>query len=61
MPELHYQSAAEMARALRAREVSAVELADAHLERIDAVDQRIGAYLAVTPELARKQAEAADW
>ena len=60
MPELHYQSAAEMARALRAREVSAVELADAHLERIAAVDQRIGAYLAVTPELARKQAEAAD-
>ncbi len=60
MPELHYLTAAEMAKALQAREISAVELADAHLQRIAALDPQIGAYLAVTPELARRQAEEAD-
>jgi aspartyl-tRNA(Asn)/glutamyl-tRNA(Gln) amidotransferase subunit A len=46
--------------ALRAREVSAVELADAFLARIEAVDSGIHAFVTVTADLAREQARAAD-
>ena len=60
MTDPHYLSAAEMTRALAARELSAVELAEAHLRRIDDLDPRVGSYLALTPELALRQAEAAD-
>ncbi|MCH7655543.1 MAG: Asp-tRNA(Asn)/Glu-tRNA(Gln) amidotransferase subunit GatA [Chloroflexi bacterium] len=49
-----------MSDALRARELSAVELADTHLRRIDALDGSVGSYLALTPDLAREQAAAAD-
>ena len=58
--DAHYMSVRRMSDALRARELSAVELADVHLRRIDAVDGSLGAYLARTPELAREQAAAAD-
>jgi aspartyl-tRNA(Asn)/glutamyl-tRNA(Gln) amidotransferase subunit A len=46
--------------ALRAREVSAVELAEAYLARIEAVESKVRAFVTVTPDLARAQAEAAD-
>src|SRR5262249_28431169 len=46
--------------ALRAREVSAVELADAFLARIEAVDSGIHAFVTVTADLAREQARVAD-
>ena len=45
---------------LRSREISALELAQAHLERIEAQDPAIGAYLTVTADLARRQARQAD-
>jgi aspartyl-tRNA(Asn)/glutamyl-tRNA(Gln) amidotransferase subunit A len=45
---------------LRRREISAVELLDAHEKRIDAVDGEVKAFLRRTPELARRQAEEAD-
>jgi aspartyl-tRNA(Asn)/glutamyl-tRNA(Gln) amidotransferase subunit A len=45
--------------ALRAREVSAVELADAFLAEIEGAGA-LNAFVAVTPERARAQAEAAD-
>jgi aspartyl-tRNA(Asn)/glutamyl-tRNA(Gln) amidotransferase subunit A len=45
---------------LRRREISAVELLDAHEKRIDALDGEVKAYLRRTPELARRQAEEAD-
>ncbi len=47
-------------RALDRREVSAVELADAHLARIAAVDDRVHALLHVMDNVARAQAQAAD-
>jgi aspartyl-tRNA(Asn)/glutamyl-tRNA(Gln) amidotransferase subunit A len=50
----------ELHRMLRARELSAVELLEAHLERIADVDGRVRAFLRLTPELAREQAAAAD-
>lgn len=42
------------------REISALELCDAVLGRIDLVDERTGAYLLVTRERARQEAQEAD-
>ncbi len=53
-------SAAEMARALRGGEVTAVELAQQAIAHRDRVDGRVNAFLARTDELALRQAEAAD-
>jgi aspartyl-tRNA(Asn)/glutamyl-tRNA(Gln) amidotransferase subunit A len=50
----------ELRKLLRAREVSARELLDAHLRRINEVDGRVKAFLRLTPELAAEQAEQAD-
>jgi aspartyl-tRNA(Asn)/glutamyl-tRNA(Gln) amidotransferase subunit A len=50
----------EASRRLRAREVSAVELAEACLARIAATDARAGSFLEVTAETARTQAREAD-
>ncbi|MGA2873462.1 MAG: Asp-tRNA(Asn)/Glu-tRNA(Gln) amidotransferase subunit GatA [Candidatus Dormibacteria bacterium] len=49
-----------LARRLRARELSAVELAQEALGRIRALDPAIGAYLRLTPELALEAAARAD-
>ncbi len=54
------RSATELARALRARELSAEELVRSCLERIDAVETRVRAFLERTPELALEQARAVD-
>lgn len=45
---------------MRAGEISALELIEAHLARIEALDGTIGAYLHVTADRAREQAAAAD-
>ncbi len=45
---------------LEAREISAVELTQAVLDRILAVDNDVKAYLTLTPEVALEQARAAD-
>ncbi len=45
---------------LDSREVSSVELAQAHLERIAAVDDRVSAFVTVTDDLALEQAARAD-
>ena len=58
--ELWQLSAAEASRLLADREISSVELTDACLERIAAVDDRISAYITVTADLARQQATDAD-
>lgn len=45
---------------LRKREISAVELTQAHLDRIAEIDPKISAYLTVTPDRALEQARQAD-
>jgi aspartyl-tRNA(Asn)/glutamyl-tRNA(Gln) amidotransferase subunit A len=50
----------ELHQMLVDREISAVELTDAILAQVDAVDEKTRAYLLVTRELARQQARAAD-
>jgi aspartyl-tRNA(Asn)/glutamyl-tRNA(Gln) amidotransferase subunit A len=57
---LTWLTAAEARRLLDARELSAVDLAEAHLSRIAALDPDIGAYLHVMEQEAREQAAAAD-
>jgi aspartyl-tRNA(Asn)/glutamyl-tRNA(Gln) amidotransferase subunit A len=50
----------EAAELLRRREISSVELTKAHLERINEADGALRAFITLTPDLALKQAEAAD-
>ena len=54
--ELHWLGAAQAAAAVRARDVSAVELVRAHLDRIAAVDGTLGAFLEVTADRALERA-----
>ncbi|HTU81519.1 MAG TPA: Asp-tRNA(Asn)/Glu-tRNA(Gln) amidotransferase subunit GatA [Candidatus Acidoferrales bacterium] len=60
MNELVRRGAGEIARAVRSGEVRAREVADAVLERVDAVDDRVGAYLTPLHELARAHADRVD-
>jgi len=58
--ELIHRSAAQLAELLAAGEVSAVEVAEAHLDRIEAVDERVHAFLHVDRDGARSTAQAID-
>ena len=53
-------SASDLGTRLRAEEISAVEIWDSCRSRIDAVDERVHAFLARTDDLGREQAQAAD-
>lgn len=57
--ELWSLTAAEMRAKLDSREIGAVELASAHLNRIKELDKRIGAFLEVSEEFAFSSAETA--
>ena len=52
--------ATELARRLRAREVSAREVVAAHLDRIEAVNPAVNAVVTLTPELAFERARSSD-
>lgn len=58
--ELCYLSIAEAARRIRARTLSPVELTDAYLARIEALDGQLNAFITVTVDLAREQARSAE-
>jgi aspartyl-tRNA(Asn)/glutamyl-tRNA(Gln) amidotransferase subunit A len=58
--DLVWMSMTELARRVAAKEVSPVEVARAHLDRIEAVDGRLRAFLTVTDEAAMTQARAAE-
>ena len=58
--ELCFLTIADAARRLRARSLSAVELAQAHLDRIAALDAQVNAYITVTAGNAIAAARAAD-
>ena len=60
MTDLTRLTAAETATAVAAGEVSAVEVAQAHLDRISAVDERVHAFLHVDTEGALAAAAAVD-
>jgi aspartyl-tRNA(Asn)/glutamyl-tRNA(Gln) amidotransferase subunit A len=58
--DLYYLSIADASRLISAKELSPVELTRAYLERIDALDPILHAYITVTAELAMDQARAAE-
>ncbi len=60
MSELTRISATEARQLLDSKAVSAVELAEAHLERIANVDDKVHGYLHVMEDAAREQARRAD-
>lgn len=54
------RSAAEIADDVRSRRISAAEVVEATLQRVDAVDAEVGAYLTVLADMARAQAVRVD-
>src|SRR5919205_3296885 len=60
MDEIIYASASELARAIRAREVSSSEVVEAHLARIEEVNPRLNAVVHLTADAARRRAREAD-
>ena len=58
--DLCYTPATELAAMIRRRTLSPVEIMDAVLTRIEALNPRLNAYLAVDAERAREQARAAE-
>lgn len=60
MTELWRRSAIDLARMIAAREASSVEVVEAHLDRIEAVNPRLNAIVRVLDEDARAAAREAD-
>jgi amidase len=60
MDDFLFGSATALARAIRTKEVSAVEAATAHLARIEAVNPALNAVVQLAPERALAEAAAAD-
>uniref|UniRef100_Q47GC2 Amidase n=1 Tax=Dechloromonas aromatica (strain RCB) TaxID=159087 RepID=Q47GC2_DECAR len=58
--ELHYLEMTELARCMRKRELSPVEVTAATLARIEALDPKLHAYATVLPEYAMAQAREAE-
>ena len=57
---LHDLTMLEQAAAIRDRSLSPVELVEHYLGRIDAINESVGAFVTVTPELALDAARAAE-
>src|SRR5437879_3478163 len=55
-----YLSAADMAAKLRSKELSAVEIMSAHLDRIERINPKVNAIVTLTADHAMEQARDAD-
>jgi len=60
LSEIVFEPLMEMARQVRARKISPVELVQAHLARIAKLNPKLNAFVQVDAERARKQAKAAE-
>jgi amidase len=60
MSDLVFLTAIQMAKAIRDRQISALELLEAHLQQIETHNAKLNAIVTFDPERARKQAKAAD-
>src|SRR5438046_815586 len=58
--DLHWLTIADAARLIERRRVSPVELTDALIARVEALDPHLDAFLLPTPEMAREQAKTAE-
>ncbi len=59
-PALHDLTIAQAGRLLQRRDISPVELVEASLRRIEALDYKTHAFITVTADLAREQAQVAE-
>ena len=59
-PELAFAPATEIRRMIAAGEISSVELTELFYQRIDELNPRLSAYLALCPDQALADARAAD-
>ena len=60
MAELNWLSIQDANAQLKSRQISSVELTQACLDRIDAIEDRVQSFLKLTPEIALAQAREAD-
>ena len=60
MDQLHYKSATDLASLIRRKKVSALELLDHFLDRIEKHNPKLNAVIWMDREGARKRAKAAD-
>src|SRR5713226_4819291 len=60
MPVLTFLSATEMAKGIREKQLSPVELIEAHLSRIETLNPKLNAFVQLDAERARSQAQAAE-
>ena len=60
MNHLHFLTIAELSKLIEARHLSAVELTQALLQRTEALDPQINAFITLTAEVALRQARIAD-
>src|ERR1700716_4225905 len=60
MTELHDLTAVEQCAAMATGKVSSLELTEHYLDRIQRLDEPLGAFVNRTPDLARTEAAAAD-
>lgn len=60
MSEFHFQTLAELSELLRLRKLSPLELTDALLQRIEATDPQVRAFITVTADQARAKAAGAE-
>ncbi len=60
MSELVWKTAVEWAELIKRREVSATEVAQAHIDQIDAVNPEVNAIITYLPEMALELARSAD-
>ncbi len=58
--DILYLPVSELSRRIRARQLSPVELAESYLERSRQIGPKLNAYITLTPELAKQQAQAAE-
>src|SRR5437867_13335666 len=58
--DLHWQPATTLARLIRQKKLSPVELLSAIFDRIDKLNPRLTAYVTLTAEQARREARAAE-
>lgn len=60
MNDLTFLSAVEMARQIREKKISPVELADAYLAKIERLNPKLNAFVQIYPERVRNEARAAE-
>ena len=58
--ELCYMSAGDLSRLIRDRQVSPVEVVDAHLARIEATEPTLNSFITLLPDNARQVARRAE-